>query len=141
MAESVVFCSVFTNAQWCCDTASSRRLRNTQIGKSRLPSRGRKDCYENKFGKGPDRVRFDDFLREQGRYDESTNQAVKRVIAHQLAAAMEAQELTKSAFARKLKTNRSQLNRLLDPENTKVTIDALSRAAHAVGRELQLGLR
>jgi transcriptional regulator with XRE-family HTH domain len=63
------------------------------------------------------------------------------VIAHQLAAAMEAQQLTKSAFARKLKTSRSQLDRLLDPENTKVTIDALSRAAHAVGRELQLGLR
>ena len=54
---------------------------------------------------------------------------------------MEAQQLTKSAFARKLKTSRSQLDRLLDPENTKVTLDALSRAAHAVGRELQLGLR
>ncbi len=53
----------------------------------------------------------------------------------------EAQQLTKCAFARKLKTSRSQLDRLLDPENTKVTLDGLSRAAQAVGRELQLELR
>lgn len=84
---------------------------------------------------------FDDFLKDEGRYDESTNQAVKRVIAFQLAAAMENRHLTKSAFARQLRTSRSQLDRLLDPDNTKVTLDALTRAAHAVGRELQLKLR
>lgn len=84
---------------------------------------------------------FDDFLKAEGRYEESTNQAVKRVIAFQLAAAMEELHLTKVAFAKKLKTSRSQLDRLLDPENTKVTLDALSRAARAVGRELQLELR
>ena len=84
---------------------------------------------------------FDDFLKEEGRYEESTNQAVKRVIAFQLAAAMDDQHLTKAALARKLKTSRSQLDRLLDPENTKVTLDALTRAAHAVGRQLQLELR
>ena len=84
---------------------------------------------------------LDAFLNEEGRYEESTNQAVKRVIAYQLAAAMEAQQLSKAALARKLKTSRSQLDRLLDPNNTKVTLDALTRAAHAVGRELQLELR
>ncbi len=84
---------------------------------------------------------FDDFLKEEGRFEESTNQAVKRVLAYQLAAAMQEQQLTKVAFARKLKTSRSQLDRLLDPENTKVTLDALTRAARAVGRELQLELR
>ena len=84
---------------------------------------------------------FDDFLKEEGRIGESTNQAVKRVIAFQLAAAMKVQKLTKSAFAKKLNTSRSQLERLLDPENTKVTLDALTRAAHAVGHQLQLELR
>lgn len=84
---------------------------------------------------------FDDFLKEQGRFEESTNQAVKRVIAYQLAAAMEKQKMTKSALARKLHTSRSQLDRLLDPDNTHVTLDALTRAAHAVGRRLQLELR
>ncbi len=84
---------------------------------------------------------FDGFLKEEGRYDESTNQTVKRVIAFQLAAAMKNQRLTKTALARQLKTSRSQLDRLLDPDNTKVTLDSLSRAAHAVGRHLQLKLR
>jgi len=63
------------------------------------------------------------------------------VIAFQLAAAMEAQQLTRSAFVRKLEISRSQLDRLLETEKTKVTLDGLSRAAHAVGRELQLELR
>ena len=84
---------------------------------------------------------FDDFLREEGRFEESTNQAIKRVIAFQLAAEMEKQQLSKSALARKLHTSRSQLDRLLDPENTNVTLDALTRAAQAVGRRLQLELR
>lgn len=84
---------------------------------------------------------FDDFLKEEGRFEESTNQAVKRVIAHQLAEAMEKQQMTKSALARKLHTSRSQLERLLDPENTNVTLETLTRAAQAVGRRLQLELR
>ena len=91
--------------------------------------------------KGSIGQRFDDFLKEEGFYEESTNQAVKRVIAFQLAAAMEKQQMSKSALARKLHTSRSQLDRLLDPENTKVTLDALTRAALAVGRRLQLELR
>src|SRR5262245_30321227 len=84
---------------------------------------------------------FDSFLKEQGRHQASTQQAIKRVIAYQLAAAMEEQELSKTAFAKKLKTSRSQLDRLLDPDNAHVTLDALARAAQAVGRELQLELR
>ncbi len=84
---------------------------------------------------------FDDFLAAEGRYEESTNQAVKRVIAFQLAAAMEEQHLTKVAFAKKLQTSRSQLNRLLDPDNTNVTLDSLTRAAKAIGRVLQLELK
>ncbi len=84
---------------------------------------------------------FDDFLKEEGRYEESTNQAVKRVIAYQLAAAMKNQQLTKIAFAKKLQTSRSQLDRLLDPDNTNVTLESLTRAARAIGRELQLELR
>ncbi|MDB5338707.1 MAG: hypothetical protein JWN70_4326 [Planctomycetaceae bacterium] len=84
---------------------------------------------------------FDDFLKAEGRYEESTNQAVKRVIAFQLAASMKEQHLTKVAFAKKLQTSRSQLDRLLDPENTNVTLDSLTRAAKAIGRVLQLELR
>ncbi|SFI04673.1 helix-turn-helix domain-containing protein [Planctomicrobium piriforme] len=82
---------------------------------------------------------FEDFLKDEGRYKESTAQAVKRVLAWQLAAAMEEQQITKASLARQLNTSRSQLDRLLDPENTKVTLDVLTRAAHAVGRKTLSG--
>jgi hypothetical protein len=76
---------------------------------------------------------FDDFLKEEGRYEESSRQAVKRALAFRLSEAMERQSLTKAAMARKLKTSRSQLDRLLDPDNTKVTRGACRGAGTAVG--------
>ncbi|HAD26512.1 MAG TPA: Fis family transcriptional regulator [Alphaproteobacteria bacterium] len=84
---------------------------------------------------------FEDFLREQGNYEETTEQAVKRVIAYQLAEAMTEQKITKVEMARRLKTSRAQLDRLLDPDNDGVTIATLSRAARAVGRRLRLELQ
>ena len=96
---------------------------------------------KGKVEKGRVGQSFASFLREEGRYEESTRQAVKRVLAFQLADAMEQQHISKTVLARRLKTSRSQLDRLLDPDNTNVTLDALTRAAHAVGRELQVELR
>jgi antitoxin HicB len=96
---------------------------------------------KNRIEKGRIGQSFDSFLKEQGRHQASTPQAIKRVIAYQLVAAMQEQKLSKTAFAKKLKTSRSQLDRLLDPDNAHVTLDALARAAKAVGRELQLQLR
>ena len=43
-------------------------------------------------------------------------------------------------MARRMKTSRAQLNRLLDPDNDKVQLDTVQRAASAVGRRLQLEL-
>ena len=67
--------------------------------------------------------------------------AVKRVIAFQLASVMEEKGITKVEMSKQLETSRSQLDRLLDPENNKVTLATLSRAAKVVGRELTLELR
>lgn len=83
---------------------------------------------------------FDNFLKEQGTHDSATEQAIKRVIAYQLAEVMAEQHLTKAELARRLDTSRSQIDRLLDPDNDGVTIGALSRAAQAVGRSLRLEL-
>ena len=83
---------------------------------------------------------FEDFLKEQGTYGSTTAQAVKRVLAFQLAEAMKAQGLSKVEMARRLHTSRSQLDRLLDPENEGVTVGILARAAKAVGRELRIEL-
>lgn len=83
---------------------------------------------------------FDDFLRADGSYEEVTARAIKRVIARQLDALMHDQGLTKSNLAKRMKTSRAQLDRLLDPDNESVTLDTLTRAAHAVGRQLRMEL-
>jgi len=83
---------------------------------------------------------FDDFLKQDGIYEEVTARAIKRVIARQLDALMQDQGLTKSSLARRMQTSRAQLDRLLDPENESVTLGTLTRAAQAVGRNLRMEL-
>ncbi len=83
---------------------------------------------------------FDDFLKDTGIYEEVTARAIKRVIARQIGVLMKDQQLTKSALARRMRTSRAQLDRLLDPENESVTLGTLTRAAHAVGRRLRMEL-
>ena len=83
---------------------------------------------------------FEDFLGEQGTCEETTERAIKRVIAFQLAEAMKAQRISKVEMARRLETSRSQLDRLLDPDDGNVTLATLTRAAKAVGRSLKLEL-
>ena len=78
---------------------------------------------------------IDDFLREEGIFEEAQAQAVKEVVAWQLSEIMREKAISKSQMAAILKTSRSQLNRLLDP-NSDVTIGSLQRAAAAVGRRL-----
>lgn len=83
---------------------------------------------------------FEDFLKDQGTYEETTEQAVKRVLAFQLAEAMKVQGISKVEMAKRLSTSRSQLDRLLNPENDSVTLGMLARAAVAVGRGLRVEL-
>lgn len=66
--------------------------------------------------------------------------AVKRALASQIEQAMTANRLTKAEMARRMGTSRSQLNRLLDPDTESVTLDALARAAEAVGRLVKVEL-
>lgn len=83
---------------------------------------------------------FDDFLKEEGLHEEATAHAIKRVLAWQIEQAMTEQGLSKSEMAKRMKTSRTQLDRLLDPENDKVQLDTVQRAARAVGRTLHLEL-
>ena len=71
---------------------------------------------------------FEDFLKEQGTCGETTEYAVKRVLAFQIAQVMKEQNITKVEMARRLETSRSQLDRFLDPDNDRVTLAVLSRA-------------
>jgi antitoxin HicB len=83
---------------------------------------------------------FDDFLKKEGLYEEVSARAIKRVIARQLDALMQDQGLSKSSLAKRMKTSRAQLDRLLDPDNESVTLATLTRAAQAVGRNLRMEL-
>ena len=83
---------------------------------------------------------FDDFLAEQGMLGSCEERAIKEIIAEQLAEAMKAQGITKSAMAERMKTSRRQLDRLLDPAIPSVTLETLRRAANAVGRTLRVEL-
>jgi antitoxin HicB len=83
---------------------------------------------------------FDDFLKQEGIYEEVTARAIKRVIVRQLDALMEDEGLTKTELAKRMKTSRAQLDRLLDPDNESVTLGTLTRAAQAVGRQLRMEL-
>ncbi|RUW30604.1 MAG: Fis family transcriptional regulator [Mesorhizobium sp.] len=83
---------------------------------------------------------FDAFLQEEGIHGEATAHAIKRVLAWQLEQAMAEQGISKSEMAKRMKTSRAQLDRLLDPENDRVQLDTVQRAAAAVGRRLQVEL-
>ena len=83
---------------------------------------------------------FDEFLSEQGMLGTCEERAIKDVIAEQLAEAMKAQGITKSAMAERMRTSRRQLDRLLDPATPSVTLETLRRAASAVGRTLRVEL-
>ena len=83
---------------------------------------------------------FDSWLQEEGMYEEATSVAVKRVLARQICARMEEQQISKSAMAKRMHTSRAALDRLLDPENDAVTLHTLFKAATAVGRQIHVEL-
>lgn len=83
---------------------------------------------------------FEDFLKEEGIFEETTTQAVKRVLAWQVAQAMKEQGISKIEMAKRMHTSRSQLDRFLDPDNDKVLLETVQRAASAVGKRVSMSL-
>jgi antitoxin HicB len=83
---------------------------------------------------------LESFLKEEGNYEETQAIAIKRVISWQLQETMKKQHISKSEMARRMNTSRAHLDRLLDPENDKVQLDTLYKAASAVGKQLHLEL-
>ena len=83
---------------------------------------------------------FDDFLEEEGILAEVSAIALKRVLAWQIAQAMEIQGFNKASMADAMNTSRSALDRLLDPENIAVTLKTMDRAATVLGKQLRIEL-
>lgn len=83
---------------------------------------------------------LDEFLADQGMLADCEERALKEIIADKIREAMKAQNITKTAMAARMQTDRRQLDRLLDPKNPSVTFSTLRRAARAVGRTLRVEL-
>lgn len=83
---------------------------------------------------------IDDFLKEEGVLEEFQARAVKEVIAWQLGEAMKDRKLSKRKLAQLMHTSRTQVDRVLDPNDGNVTIETLQRAAAVVGRKVQVEL-
>lgn len=83
---------------------------------------------------------FEDYLAEQGTLEQTNATAIKRVLAWQLERAMAEQSISKNQMAKVMQTSRSQLDRILDPDNDRIQINTLVAAAKALGRELRIEL-
>lgn len=83
---------------------------------------------------------FDDFLIDEGIFGEASAEAAKKVIAWQLQQAMEIQHISKAELARSLQTSRGALDRMLDPDNTGMTLKSLAAIADFLGKRLEINL-
>ena len=85
--------------------------------------------------------RFDDFLKEEGIFEAVQAKALKRALAEQLEECMQAADISKVKMAELMSTSRSQLDRVLDPDNVSVQLDTLMKAARAVGKTVEITFR
>ena len=83
---------------------------------------------------------FDSFLQDEGLLAETEATAVKRILAFQIKKEMDERNISKSELARLMHTSRSSVDRLLDPENSSVTLLTLESVAIALGKKLEMQL-
>lgn len=81
---------------------------------------------------------LESFLEEEGLQENAEAVAIKRAIAYQLELKIKKGHLSKTEIAKKMGTSRSALDRLLDPQNTSVTLNTLVKAAHFIGKKLHV---
>lgn len=81
---------------------------------------------------------FDDFLAGEGLLAKVEARAIKHVVAWELRQALKKLHLSKAKLAKRMQTSRTAVNRLLDPQNASMTLDGLTRAAHAVGKRVEV---
>ncbi len=84
---------------------------------------------------------FDDFLKVEGMFEAVQAKALKRALAEQIEESMQAANISKVKMAELMATSRSQLDRVLDPDNISVQLDTLMKAARAVGKTVEIKIR
>jgi len=83
---------------------------------------------------------FDDFLREEGIYEEVNAMAAKEILALQVEKALKAKNLSKTKLAARMKTSRAAVDRLLNPKNPSINLKTMGRAASALGKRITIEL-
>ena len=83
---------------------------------------------------------FDSFLEEENLLIDASAEALKRVIAWQIKNFLDSHKIKKTVFAKKMKTSRSQLERLLDPKNTNISLKTLVSTANAMGKQIKISI-
>jgi antitoxin HicB len=109
---------------------------------------GSRPCPESKKGDGGIRMinkkhvgqEFEDFLQEEGIYEQVQLNALKKTLAHQIKAMMEERGIPKTEMASRMNTSRSSLDRLLNENSYNVTIGTISKAATVLGKRIELSL-
>jgi antitoxin HicB len=81
---------------------------------------------------------FDDFLKDEGTFEAVHARALKRALSEQIEESMQAANISKVKMAELMATSRSQLDRVLDPDNISVQLDTLMKAARAVGKTVEI---
>lgn len=83
---------------------------------------------------------FEDFLADDGLLEDCRASAIKFKIAHELAKAMHARKISKAQMARRLKTSRTAIDRLLDPDNTAITLHTMAKVAQLLGKRIHFSM-
>lgn len=84
---------------------------------------------------------FEDFLAEDGILEECRASAIKFKIARELEKVMHERNISKDQIAKQLKTSRTGIDRLLDPDNTSITLNTMAKVAHLLGKRMEFALR
>src|SRR5689334_343199 len=87
---------------------------------------------------GPPRDELEELFDELGELHDLRAGVQKKVLAHDIKQAMKAKGISPSEMARRMRTSREAVYRLLDPTRTGVTLDSLQRAASALGLTLNI---
>lgn len=85
--------------------------------------------------------KLEDFLADEGLLEDCRAAAIKYKIARELERAMDEQKITKAEMAKRLKTSRTGIDRLLDPKNTSITLNTMAKVASLLGKRIEFALR
>ena len=85
--------------------------------------------------------KFEDFPEAEGVLEECRVSAIRFKLAHELEKAISQQNISKAEMAKRLKTSRTGIDRLLDPDNTSITLNTMAKVAHLLGKRIDFALR